>query len=201
MRIFTLVVLPAHPAKIPVIAKNVTMQGGEDRPCHNGPQVLPIPKGQGGQVCVIACLRSCRSPRSSHLGRGFLVLPSPPPLPPPPPLLGASPPDDRLPVTRSAIETGRIWLMLRPPSRSTRISSREKGMMAPGASTTLEADAARHILSYWLHRRKAEVQEGQCRDLPHRGGRCRGRHFHAEPSRYHALHSCCEGVERGIGQI
>ena len=47
---FTLAVLPAHPAQMPVLTKNVTVQDGEDCPYHNGPQVFPAPKGQGGQV-------------------------------------------------------------------------------------------------------------------------------------------------------
>ena len=73
MRVFTLAVLPAHPAQMPVIAKNVTVQGGEDRPRQNGPQVVPISKVQGGQVHGIAHLNSCVAPRGRHLWRGFLI--------------------------------------------------------------------------------------------------------------------------------
>ena len=59
------------PPKIPVLANNMAVQGGEERPRQNGLQVLPIPKGQVRQVCVIVQLHSCRSPRGCYLGRGF----------------------------------------------------------------------------------------------------------------------------------
>ena len=48
MRIFTLAVLPAHPPQMPVITKNMAMHIWEDLPFQDGPQVLPVPKGQGG---------------------------------------------------------------------------------------------------------------------------------------------------------
>ena len=35
MRVFTLAVLPAHPEHVPVPAKNMAAQGGEDRPREN----------------------------------------------------------------------------------------------------------------------------------------------------------------------
>ena len=73
MKVFTLSVLPADPSKMPVITKNVIVQGGEDCPHQNGPQVLPIPKGQGGQVRFIASPHLCRSPHGSHLGCWFFI--------------------------------------------------------------------------------------------------------------------------------
>ena len=101
MRVFTIAVLPSHPTKIPFLTNNVTVQGGEDLPLQNRPQVLPIPKGQGGQVRFIARLHLCRSPRGIHLGKSFVFMPLPPLLPPSL-ILGAPPPADRLPATRSS---------------------------------------------------------------------------------------------------
>ena len=72
MRVFTLAVIPAHPAQMPVLAKKMAVQGEEGRPCQDGPRVIPIPKGQRGQVRIIAHLHLCGAPRDSHLGRGFL---------------------------------------------------------------------------------------------------------------------------------
>ena len=66
-------VLPAHPTQMPVLANNMVLQGGEDRPLQNLPQVIPIPKRQGGQVRVIAHLNSCTAPHGRHLGRGFFI--------------------------------------------------------------------------------------------------------------------------------
>ena len=72
MQVFTLAVLPVHPAQMPILTTNVNMQGGEDRPRQNGPQFLPFPKRQGGQVRFIARPYSCRSPCGAHLGHDFL---------------------------------------------------------------------------------------------------------------------------------
>ena len=68
---FRLAILPSHPAQMPVLAKKMAVQGEEGRPCQDGPQVIPIPKGQRGQVRIIAHLHLCGAPRDSHLGRGF----------------------------------------------------------------------------------------------------------------------------------
>ena len=34
VHVFKLAVLPAYPIQVPVLAKNVAVQGGEDRPCQ-----------------------------------------------------------------------------------------------------------------------------------------------------------------------
>ena len=82
------------------------------------------------------------------LGEGFLF-----PLPlPPSPLFGALPPAGRLSAMSSFSETGGIGSMQRPPYSSTSIGLREKGTLAPGASTTSEADAATHLFRYWNQR-------------------------------------------------
>ena len=73
MQVCTLTVLPAHPAQMPVLTKNATMQGREDGPSHNGPQVPPVLKRQGGKLCFIALPHSCRSSRGAHLGRWFFI--------------------------------------------------------------------------------------------------------------------------------
>ena len=73
VRVFTLAVLPAHPTQITVLANKVIVQGGEDCYQQNGPQVLPVPKGQGGQVRVISCPHLCNPPRGIHLRQGFLI--------------------------------------------------------------------------------------------------------------------------------
>ena len=56
VRVFMLTVLPAHPAQMPVLAKKMAVQGVEDRPHQNVPRVIFIPKGQEGQVRIIAHL-------------------------------------------------------------------------------------------------------------------------------------------------
>ena len=48
VQVFTLAFLPANPAQVPVLAKNVTIQGGENFTHQKGPRVLPVPKGHGG---------------------------------------------------------------------------------------------------------------------------------------------------------
>ena len=58
---------------MPVLAKNVAVQGGEDSPHQNGPRVLSISKGHGGKVRVIAHLHSCGAPPGRHLEQGFLI--------------------------------------------------------------------------------------------------------------------------------
>ena len=73
MRVFTLAFLSAHPSQIPVLAKNMAVQGGEDHPFQNGPRFIPIPKVQVGQVRVISHLHSCGVPCGRHLGRGFFI--------------------------------------------------------------------------------------------------------------------------------
>ena len=37
VQVLTLAVIPAHPAQMQVLTKNVTVQGGEDLPRQNGP--------------------------------------------------------------------------------------------------------------------------------------------------------------------
>ena len=71
MQVFTLAVLPAHPAQMPFLTNNATLQGGEDRLHQNGPRVLPTPNGQGGQVRFIVGLHFCRSPVAPTLGMTF----------------------------------------------------------------------------------------------------------------------------------
>ena len=73
MQVFTIKVLPSHLAQMPVLAKNVTVQCGEDCPRHNGPRVLTIPKEEGGQVRIIACPHSCRPLCGIHLRKSFLI--------------------------------------------------------------------------------------------------------------------------------
>ena len=73
MRVFTLAVFPSDPAQIPVLANNMTVQDKEERPHQIGTLVLPIPKGQVGQVHVIPRLHSYGSPCGHHLGRDFFI--------------------------------------------------------------------------------------------------------------------------------
>ena len=56
VRVFTLPVLPAQSAQVPVLSKNATLDCGEDCPCQDSKRVFPIPKGQGGQMHIIARL-------------------------------------------------------------------------------------------------------------------------------------------------
>ena len=72
MQVFTLPVLPAHPAQIPVLTNNVTVQGREDRPRQNGQQFISVMKGHGEQVHFIARPHLCRPPCGTHLGSKFL---------------------------------------------------------------------------------------------------------------------------------
>ena len=62
VRVFRLAVLPAHPTHVPVLVKIMATQGGEDRPRQDRPSFLPIPKGQGWKVRVIAHPHSGRAP-------------------------------------------------------------------------------------------------------------------------------------------
>ena len=71
MQVFMITVLPAHSAQMSILTKNMTMQGREDLPRQNGPQVIPVPKGQGGQVHFIARLHSFSTPMAPTLGVGF----------------------------------------------------------------------------------------------------------------------------------
>ena len=73
MRVLTLTFLPEHPAQMPVLTKNVNVQGREACPFQNGPQVLPVPKGQGGHMHFILQPQSCSPPRGSYLGRDFFT--------------------------------------------------------------------------------------------------------------------------------
>ena len=54
MRVFTLVVLPAQSAHVPVLAKNMNLDCLEDCPCPDSTRVLPAPKGQGMQMHIVA---------------------------------------------------------------------------------------------------------------------------------------------------
>ena len=80
MQILRLAVLLAHPTHVPVLAKNMAVQGGEDRNRENLPRALPIQKVQRGQVRVIGHLNLCGSPCGRHHGQRFLY-PPPPSLP------------------------------------------------------------------------------------------------------------------------
>ena len=73
MQVFTLVVLSAHPAQITVLTKNVTVQGREDCLHQNGPQVIPVLMGSGGQVQFIACPHLCSPLCGTHLRREFSI--------------------------------------------------------------------------------------------------------------------------------
>ena len=44
MQAFMLTVLPEHSAQVPVLAKNVTLDRGEDHPRQNDAQVFLVPK-------------------------------------------------------------------------------------------------------------------------------------------------------------
>ena len=44
MQVFMLTVLPEHSAQVPVLAKNVTLDRGEDHPRQNDAQVFLVPK-------------------------------------------------------------------------------------------------------------------------------------------------------------
>ena len=54
VQVFMLAVLQKHPAKVLFIANNVDVQIGEDCLHQEGPQVLLLMKGKGGQVRIIA---------------------------------------------------------------------------------------------------------------------------------------------------
>ena len=69
----------------------------------------------------------------------------PPPMLPLMTPLGALLPAGHLPGTKTASEAGRIGPRYHIPSSSTRIGSREKGELFPGASSTSEADTATPI--------------------------------------------------------
>ena len=54
MRVFTITFLPKQSAQVPVLAKNVTLDCRDERPCKDILLVLSVPKGQGGQMRIIA---------------------------------------------------------------------------------------------------------------------------------------------------
>ena len=68
MQVFTLAVIPSHLAQMPVLNKNLTLQGGEECHLQNGIRVLPVPKGHGGHVCFIARPQLYRSPQGGNHG-------------------------------------------------------------------------------------------------------------------------------------
>ena len=58
-----LTVIQEQYTKVPVLAKNVTLDCGEEKPCQDIVQDLPIWKGQGGQVIFIAHPHPCHTSR------------------------------------------------------------------------------------------------------------------------------------------
>ena len=113
----------------------------------------PSRRERDGRCASYRTLTREEPPEAATMGKVFLFFGTPPPPPPPPPPFGALPPTGRRLATRSAIAAGRIGPVYRPPSSSTRIGSREKGTLDPGASSTYDADATTHLLRYWIHRR------------------------------------------------
>ena len=67
MRLCPLAVLPEHPAKFPVLAKNGIIYGREDHTHQDGTRVISVLKEQGGQVHIV----TLSHPRVSPYGRGF----------------------------------------------------------------------------------------------------------------------------------
>ena len=104
MQVFKLPVLPAQRAQMPVLTKNVTVQGGENLPCYNESLVLFVLEVQGRRVRFISRPHSYRHPCGANLGHAFFI-------PLPPPLLVAPPPADCLPVTRLARDIGKTGMM------------------------------------------------------------------------------------------
>ena len=49
MQVFTLTALPAHPTQMPVLAKNMAVQGEEDRPRHDGLSFYPPQRDREGR--------------------------------------------------------------------------------------------------------------------------------------------------------
>ena len=48
LQFLTIIIIPKDPAQVPVLAKNVAVQGRDDRSHQEGPQFIPVPKVQGG---------------------------------------------------------------------------------------------------------------------------------------------------------
>ena len=65
MRFFALAILPAQSSQVPALAKNVSLDCGEDRTRQNGPWVLPVLKVKGDQMRFIAHLHPCGASGSS----------------------------------------------------------------------------------------------------------------------------------------
>ena len=70
MRVFTLALLSAQSAQVPVLTNNVTLDCGEDRPCQDSLKVFPVPKGQGKHMCIIAHLHPRGTSGSSTSANG-----------------------------------------------------------------------------------------------------------------------------------
>ena len=71
MQVFTFAVIPAHPAQVPVLVNNMAVQGGEDGPHQEDPQVIPVRKGQSGKVRIVPCPHPRATPNISNLGLGI----------------------------------------------------------------------------------------------------------------------------------
>ena len=65
MRVFALTVLLAQSVQVPVLAKNVTLNCGEDCPCQDSTRFFPVPKVQGGQMHIMARSHPCGASRCS----------------------------------------------------------------------------------------------------------------------------------------
>ena len=66
IQVFTLAFLPSHLTQVPVLAKNVALQGGGGVPCQEGPQVLPVLKVKRRQVRIVLHPQPCGPHSSSH---------------------------------------------------------------------------------------------------------------------------------------
>ena len=53
VRVLMLSVFPGHPTQVPVLAENMAVQGEEYCTYQEGPRVLPVLKGQGGQGPIV----------------------------------------------------------------------------------------------------------------------------------------------------
>ena len=167
MQVFTLAVLPGHSAQMPVLIKNMVVQGGEVCICQDGPRVLPIPKGKGGQDRMLSHLHLCFPPRSDD----FSLFSSAATVTATATAVAAV--VATATATTAAVTTTFSSVYLRtaaalsavgrqfrnmnresgaPPSRLISMGSSEKVILAPSASMVSISNASTHLLSYMLHR-------------------------------------------------
>ena len=169
MRVFTLAFLPDQSAHVSVLAKNVTLEHGEERPGKNSAQVLPTPKGQGGHMRFIARLHPRGTSDSSSSNAGATTTRATDPSSVSAATATATTSTSTSISTASAAAAastdftdaaaqsstdklakvaGRSGPTYLPPSSARRMSSTKNSTVAPGTPTPSEDDTVTHLFRY-----------------------------------------------------